>query len=346
MRELSKLTGYLPLLCAAAVILFGVCRIAGQRGKRALLLLIPLSAGGAGLWFLFCRWEKITDPGYLTLLAAMCAVFLLLRVLAFRTGAAYGALFAAALLTALLSGLDEPRGLSRESVLLTLFFLMSESSQSFLKRSCEESAEEYQNRLLSRQVSEVQNIYKTMRGWRHDYHNHMQSLKAYLSKGMEEEAKAYLERLESDLDEIRQMIETGNVALDAILNSKLSLAVQEHIEVDYRAAVPEELTVSDIDLCVLIGNLIDNGVEACQKLDEEQRRIRLYIGILRQQLYIYVLNSTNEPARRMDEEYITTKRGNHGHGLLRINRIVEKYDGYINRKNEPGVFVTEIMLPL
>lgn len=50
--------------------------------------------------------------------------------------------------------------------------------------------------------------------------------------------------------------------------------------------------------------------------------------------------------RKLDEEYITHKRGNHGHGLKRINLIVEKYDGFINRKNEAGVFVTEIMLPL
>ena len=50
--------------------------------------------------------------------------------------------------------------------------------------------------------------------------------------------------------------------------------------------------------------------------------------------------------RMLDEEYITPKRGNHGNGLKRINNIVDKYDGYINRKNEPGVFVTEIMLPI
>ena len=63
-------------------------------------------------------------------------------------------------------------------------------------------------------------------------------------------------------------------------------------------------------------------------------------------LYISVSNATNETVRKLDEEYITHKRGNHGHGLKRINLIVEKYDGFINRKNEAGVFVTEIMLPL
>ena len=67
---------------------------------------------------------------------------------------------------------------------------------------------------------------------------------------------------------------------------------------------------------------------------------------MKKQLYISVCNATNEVVRKIDEDYISKKRGDHGHGLKRINLIVEKYDGYINRKNEPGVFVTEVMLPL
>lgn len=206
---------------------------------------------------------------------------------------------------------------------------------------------EYQNRLLERQVQEVQNIYMTMRGWRHDYHNHLQSMKAYVKMGQYEKLDEYLALLEQDLDQVNQLIESGNVNLDAILNSKISLAMKNGIEVDYKATCPEELTVSDIDLCALIGNLIDNAVEACEKLPESERRfIRLYIGVLKKQLYISITNATNEVVRKMDSEYITNKRGNHGHGLKRINLVVEKYEGYINRQNEPGVFVTEIMLPL
>ena len=104
--------------------------------------------------------------------------------------------------------------------------------------------------------------------------------------------------------------------------------------------------MSDIDLCVVIGNLIDNAVEACEKVAPEHQFIRLYIGILQKQLYLSVSNATCETVRKFDEQYISSKRGNHGHGLKRINKIVDKYGGFINRKNEPGVFVTEIMLPL
>ena len=194
---------------------------------------------------------------------------------------------------------------------------------------------EYQNALLEKQVQEVQNIYLTMRGWRHDYHNHLQAMKAYVKMGQYDRLEEYLGLLEQDLDHVNQLIETGNVNLDAILNSKISLAQKNGIAIDYQAKCPETLAVSDIDLCALIGNLLDNAVESCEKLTAEKPFIRLYMS-----------NATNETVRKMDSEYISQKRGNHGHGLKRINLVVEKYGGYINRQNEPGVFVTEIMLPL
>ena len=210
----------------------------------------------------------------------------------------------------------------------------------------ERSTRDFQSSVLTHQYEEIKTIYLNMRGWRHDYHNHLQVLKAQLSMGQTELAQEYLGRLEQDLDSIKQLVETGNVSLDAILNSKLSYAQKQQISLHYKATVPPKLSVSDIDLCVLLGNLIDNAVEACEQLPVEQRFLRLYIGIFRKQLYISVTNATGELVRKLDEEYITTKRGNHGHGLKRINNTVEKYGGFINRKNEPGVFATEIMLPL
>ena len=85
-----------------------------------------------------------------------------------------------------------------------------------------------------------------MRGWRHDYHNHMQSLKAYLAMDHIEEAREYLNSLENDLNDINLLFDTGNVGVDAILNSKVSLAIHDGIKVDYSAEVPVETTVSNI----------------------------------------------------------------------------------------------------
>ena len=217
----------------------------------------------------------------------------------------------------------------------------------FISKRLEEKNINFQNKLLEKHVQEVQNIYTTMRGWRHDYHNHLQAMKAYVMMEQFDELQQYLTLLEEDLKQVDQLIESGNVNLDAILNSKISLAIYNGIHVEYKAVCPKELKVSDIDLCALIGNLLDNAMEACEKIElKEDAFLRLYIGIIKKQLYISVSNSTNEVVRKLDNEWISNKRGNHGHGLKRINLIVDKYNGYINRQNEPGVFVTEIMLPL
>ena len=215
-----------------------------------------------------------------------------------------------------------------------------------IRRRSDQRIATYQNKLLARQIVEVENLYTTMRGWRHDYHNHLQTLKARLDMGQTDGAREYLDRLEQDLDGIHALAETGNVSVDAILNAKLSLVLKSGIDLNFKATVPKNLTVSDIDLCVILGNLIDNAVESCEKVNESGRFLRLYINVLKQQLYITISNATTETVRKIDAAYISTKRGNHGHGLKRIDRVVEKYDGYVNRKNEPGVFVTEILLPL
>ena len=97
--------------------------------------------------------------------------------------------------------------------------------------------DEYQDKILKTQREEVQNIYKTMRGWRHDYHNHMQKIKAHLALGQFQEVTEYLNRLEKDLDEIDITYRTGNVSVDAILNSKLTVASDKDIEINCKAKV-------------------------------------------------------------------------------------------------------------
>lgn len=203
----------------------------------------------------------------------------------------------------------------------------------------------YQNKLMKQQVEEIQTMYMTMRGWRHDYHNHLQSLKGYLQLSQVDEARNYLNDLEQDLDSIDTLYHSGNIQIDAILNSKLAIAEHEDIEITCDANVPSALSVNEIDLCVIIGNLLDNAIESCRKV-EDHPFIRVYVGVLKQQLYISITNSTSETVRVRTDAYFSTKRGDHGHGLRRVDNAVKKYDGYLNRQNEPGVFATEIILPL
>ena len=102
----------------------------------------------------------------------------------------------------------------------------------------------YQNDLITKHCDEVDNIYRQMRGWRHDYHNHIQAMLAMTDNP--EELRKYLWMLNDDLTTVDTVLKTGNVMVDAILNSKLSLIKSKDIAVNAKATVPAQLLISEI----------------------------------------------------------------------------------------------------
>lgn len=205
----------------------------------------------------------------------------------------------------------------------------------------------YQNDLIEKHCEEVENMYRQVRGWRHDYKHHIQTMKAHLAMKQYDELDTYLSELDTDLTTVDTVIKTGNVRIDAVLNSKLAVAKRKGICVNAKAIVPKDLAVSEVDLCIIIGNLLDNAIEACEKEPEEEKRfIRVYIDILKAQLYIYVANSMTNEIKKVGKNYLTTKTAGHGFGLMRVDRVVARYNGYLNRQHEEGVFATEIMLKI
>ena len=206
----------------------------------------------------------------------------------------------------------------------------------------------YQNQLLENHISEIDDLYHKIRGWRHDYHNHIQIMIAYLELGKTKEMMKYLRDLDKDLSTIDQVIKTGNIMVDSILNTKISIAEKNNIKVYADAVVSNKISISDIDLCVIIGNLLDNAIEASMTVENEEKRfIRIYIAEKLDQFYIYVSNSYEGKLKKKDNKYYTTKdERQRGYGLIRIDGIVKKNRGMINRQSERDIFATEIILPL
>ena len=204
----------------------------------------------------------------------------------------------------------------------------------------------YQSDLIKTHYDEVENMYRQIRGWRHDYRNHIQVMKAYAAQGDMNAIKEYLDKLETDLSTVDTVIKTGNSMADAILNSKISLARSRKIEVKADAHIPFKLKTSEIDLCVIIGNLFDNAIEASLSLPEEQRLIRVYMDMKNTQLYISFTNFTSgKKLTKQGGRFSTTKGEGHGFGLVRIDNIIERLGGYISRNSEDGAFTTEILIP-
>lgn len=216
----------------------------------------------------------------------------------------------------------------------------------FFSRKMDRELEAYQRELVDTHYREVENMYRQIRGWRHDYRNHIQVMKALAAQGDMAGIQDYLDKLDTDLNTVDTVIKTGNAMADAILNSKISLAKSRHIPVQADAHVPVKLRMSELDLCVILGNLFDNAIEASLSLPEEQRLIRVYMDMKGTQLYISFTNFTaTGKQKKIGRRFATTKGVGHGFGLVRIDNIIEKLDGYLSRNSEDGAFTTEILIP-
>lgn len=216
----------------------------------------------------------------------------------------------------------------------------------FFSKKLDKQIASYQQELIETHYREVDNMYRQIRGWRHDYRNHIQAMKAYAAAEDWEAIRRYLALLDEDLTTVDTVIKTGNPMTDAILNSKISLAKSKDIQVIADAHIPVKLKSSEIDLCCIIGNLFDNAIEASVKLPVEQRVIRVYMDMRNTQLYLSFTNFTaGKKLKKEGTLFRSTKGKGHGFGLVRIDAIVERLDGYISRNSEDGAFTTEILLP-
>ncbi|MBM7709652.1 sensor histidine kinase [Enterococcus lemanii] len=216
----------------------------------------------------------------------------------------------------------------------------------FLKKKAKRQLEAYQSELLATHYAEVDNMYQQMRGWRHDYKNHIQVMKAYLALSDYQALERYLNELDEELSSVELVLKTGNKMADAILNSKISLAKSKGITIIGDANIPYSLVISEIDFCVLLGNLFDNAIEASLDLPEEKRLIRFYMELKGSQFYLSMTNFTAmKKQAKWFGRFQTTKGENRGLGLLRIDQTVAQLNGYLNRNSEDGAFTTEVLIP-
>ena len=202
----------------------------------------------------------------------------------------------------------------------------------------------YQAEQSARHLGEVRSIHTEMRGYKHDFHHHLQALKGQLEAGEIERALLYIDELDNKLMNVDTLLKTGNVSLDAILSAKIAQAKAEGIFVTVKAVVPEALTISDVELSIVVGNLLDNAIEACRTANGE-RFIRIYMTIKGKMLYFSMLNSAGEKQKKKGSLFSSRKNGLHGFGLRRAETIIEEHGGWVKYNSEDGAFTSEFLVP-
>lgn len=183
-----------------------------------------------------------------------------------------------------------------------------------------------------------------LRALRHDMKNHILHLRAQLRQGNGEDALRYLEEMETELQNPDEYAKTGNGEIDSLLNYKLQKAARILSSVTCNVNMPTELMPKSFDINVILGNLLDNAIEAAQ--DSKEKWLQFTMRADRGVLLLRVANSSLGIQRRNGKSFLSTKKegGEHGIGLRNVRRIVERQNGSLEITYEDGAFAVEVML--
>lgn len=194
---------------------------------------------------------------------------------------------------------------------------------------------------------------KNIQVWKHDYKNHMITLTMMAKERQYSDLLQYLEEWQTSLPEYFSNISTGNAAIDAIVSSKLILARQKGIQFDHFIMLPSACPLSDLKLTTILGNLLDNSLEACEKIIEQKKErspwIRLDIKTFRDMFQIQITNSSDgNYDRTPDNQFLTTKNETsfHGIGLEHVNDIVHSIHGILEIQPGQEQFKITVLVPL
>ena len=212
---------------------------------------------------------------------------------------------------------------------IDIFYLYDNVIDLFSER-CEREVMESQNKAIQNQLEVVQQSQLRIRCLKHDMDNHFLRLKDLIEKEKYAEALEYLETVKSSTAADKKLIDSGNDLIDSMLNYKLA-RLHDNIEQKYDIVVPKDLSFTEFDLNVIIGNLADNVLEALEQLPaDEPKKLEISIRYKQGYLKVYFGNTFDgimpeDGSRKRDHE-------NHGLGLKSVERIVHKYGGDMRAK--------------
>jgi len=201
--------------------------------------------------------------------------------------------------------------------------------------------------LMEQHNEELIKVDANMKNWRHDFHNHLQTLLVLSRSENTKDVEDYILNLGHELRAIDAICNTGQKALDAIITVKYSIAKSYDIAFTLDISPIAPLPFSDVDVTTLFGNLLDNAMEACRQAIPNETSINLSLGMMGEMIHVRVSNTTNGIVHTKDGKFMTTKsdKSLHGLGLLSIDRVVSSIGGIVQREHRNNVFTTTLLLP-
>ena len=225
--------------------------------------------------------------------------------------------------------------------LLLIFNLVIKMTENFSQKQ-DIMLLKLQNDMLIKSEKNTQQAFELWRSSIHDYKHKILLMKHWVDDGDIESIKQFIQKENEDVQQKMFYIKTGNDVIDAIVNTKQNYADKRGITFSVNGKMPASCVVSDVDLVCILGNLIDNAIEACET--QPKKNIEILIKEVKKILFVSVKNSFQN---ELSENLETTKKDKlfHGIGIKNIKNIVQKYDGTYEMIKEDDEVITTIMIP-
>lgn len=221
----------------------------------------------------------------------------------------------------------------------------------FFKQTQEQLTLQNEQDLLRIQIDAAQVHFEALKEsqentifYRHDMHHHLNLIKSYLINNNHEGAQKYITEIEKTIEGAKVETYCSNYTVNLILSSYIAKAKNDQITVKTQINLPEKNVVSDMDLCVIFANAIENAIHACITIDNvNERTINIASNIKNNKLFIQITNSFDGTIQFVDDMPISTKE-NHGLGTKSIAAVAQKYGGIVSFSANNRVFFASIIL--
>lgn len=228
-----------------------------------------------------------------------------------------------------------------------MVFILFDRIALLYKERQESALIKQQNEYYANQLLLVEDLHKTTSKLRHDIKNHLITINSFLEKDKIGEAQAHIAEIMDVYQNRLEVVHTGCPGVDGLLNSKLRSASDLGIKVNIKADFPTDFNFSPFDLTVILGNLIDNALQAVAVV-EKNKFIDLRMKCTKGMLFIKISNPYKTAVKEERGKIITSKddKENHGWGLKNVGEVLEKYNGTLDINADNNLFAVTVALYL
>ncbi len=206
-----------------------------------------------------------------------------------------------------------------------------------------------ENQLLSMEAcryEELRHHMEETRLMRHDFRQHLRVITTMSGAGQTAELEQYLHQLDEKLDGSHPTL-CQNPAVDAMAGYYHQYAVKHEVPIEWKLSLPEELPLPETDICMLLGNLLENALEASMHLPVEQRHIQVICQMLSPaMLGLIVENAYDGMLKKHGDQLLSTRHDGMGVGLQSVQVTVNRYHGKLTIETENFVFGVNVLLNL